>query len=140
MLRTKNKVPPKRRGFVKQTFFINESDFYSLILSSKLESAKKFKHWVTSIVPPTIKKYGYYKLFDNPNNHIFKTENETDLHCKVVQYIRRFYPDAIKADTHEGFCSRSMLQSHFARVSTHEGAFSSSLNLPQELAPKYLTG
>ena len=46
----------------------------------------------------------------------------------------------LKADTHEGFCSRSMLQAHFARVSTHEGAFSSSLNLPRELAPKYLTG
>ena len=46
----------------------------------------------------------------------------------------------LKADTHKGFCSRSMLQAHFARVSTHEGAFSSLLNLPQELAPKYLTG
>ena len=45
----------------------------------------------------------------------------------------------IKADTHEGFCSRSILQAHFARVSTHEGAFSSSLNLPRERAPKYLT-
>ena len=40
-----------------------------------------------------------------------------------------------KADTHEGFCSRSMLQAHFA----HEEAFSSSLNLPRELAPKHLT-
>ena len=47
--------------------------------------------------------------------------------------------DWIKADTHGGFCSRSMLQAYFARVSTHEGAFSSSLNLPWELAPKYLT-
>ena len=46
----------------------------------------------------------------------------------------------VKADTHEGFCSRSMLQAHFARVSTHEGAFSSSLDLPREFAPKYLTG
>ena len=46
----------------------------------------------------------------------------------------------IKADIHEGFCSRSMLQAHFACVSTHEGAFSSSLNLLRELAPKYLTG
>ena len=46
----------------------------------------------------------------------------------------------IKADTHEGFCSQSMLQAHFARVSTHEGAFSSSLNLLRELSPKYLTG
>ena len=39
-----------------------------------------------------------------------------------------------------GFCSRSMLQAHFARASTHEGAFSSSLNLPRDFAPKYLTG
>ena len=41
----------------------------------------------------------------------------------------------VKADTHEGFCSRSMLQDHFARVSTHEGAL-----FAPELAPKYLTG
>ena len=47
---------------------------------------------------------------------------------------------SVKADTHEGFCSRSMLQAHFARVSTHEGAFSSSLNFPREFAPKCLTG
>lgn len=33
---------------------INESGLYSLILSSKLESAKKFKHWVTSEVLPDI--------------------------------------------------------------------------------------
>ena len=45
--------------------------------------------------------------------------------------------ETIKADTHEGFCSQSMLQAHFARVSTHEEVFSSSLNLPRELAPKY---
>ena len=41
---------------------------------------------------------------------------------------------SVKADTHEG------LHLHFARVSTHKGAFSNSLNLPRELAPKYLTG
>lgn len=35
--------------------FINESGLYSLILSSKLESAKKFKRWVTSEVLPTIR-------------------------------------------------------------------------------------
>lgn len=39
---------------------INESGLYSLILSSKLESAKKFKHWVTSEVLPTIRKTGGY--------------------------------------------------------------------------------
>ena len=75
--------------------FINESGFYSLVLSSKLETAKKFKKWVTSQVLPSIRKYGYFKLFDNPNNKMFKIENEMDLHSKVVHLIRNFYPDAL---------------------------------------------
>ena len=75
--------------------FINESGFYSLLLSSKSETAKKFKHWVTSQVLPSIRKFGYYKLFDNPNNKMFKIENEMDLHCKVVHLIRNYYPNAI---------------------------------------------
>ena len=75
--------------------FINESGFYSLVLSSKLETAKKFKHWITSEVLPSIRKYGYYKLFESPNNKMFKIENEMDLHTKVVELIRNFYPDAL---------------------------------------------
>lgn len=39
---------------------INESGLYSLILSSKLPSAKKFKHWVTAEVLPTLRKTGGY--------------------------------------------------------------------------------
>ncbi len=39
---------------------INESGLYALIFGSKLESAKKFKHWVTSEVLPTIRKNGAY--------------------------------------------------------------------------------
>ncbi|WP_125607317.1 phage antirepressor [Lapidilactobacillus bayanensis] len=39
---------------------INESGLYSLILSSKLPSAKEFKRWVTSEVLPTIRKHGAY--------------------------------------------------------------------------------
>lgn len=34
-------------------------------------------------------------MFDNPNKNMFKIENETDLHYKVVQYIRRFHPESI---------------------------------------------
>ena len=44
----------------KETIIINESGLYSLILSSKLPDAKKFKHWVTSEVLPTIRKHGAY--------------------------------------------------------------------------------
>ena len=75
--------------------FVKESGFYSLVLSSKLESAKKFKHWVTSQVLPSILKYGQYKLFDSPWNKMIMTGNETDLHYKVVDLIRRYYPDSI---------------------------------------------
>lgn len=41
---------------------VNESGLYSLILSSKLQTAKNFKHWVTSDVIPQIRKTGGYKL------------------------------------------------------------------------------
>ena len=41
---------------------INESGLYSLILSSKLDSARRFKRWVTSEVLPTIRKNGRYEL------------------------------------------------------------------------------
>ena len=75
--------------------FVNESGFYSLVLSSKLESAKKFKHWVTSQVLASIRKYGQYKLFDSPWNKMIMIGSETDLHYKVVDLIRRYYPDSI---------------------------------------------
>lgn len=45
---------------------INESGLYSLILSSKLESAKKFKKWVTSEVLPSIRKIGKYESAQTP--------------------------------------------------------------------------
>ena len=75
--------------------FVNESGFYSLVLSSKLESAKKFKHWVTSQVLPSIRKYGQYKLFDSPWNKMIMIGNEPDLHHKVVGLIRKYYPDTV---------------------------------------------
>lgn len=49
---------------------INESGLYSLVLSSKLPGAKKFKRWVTSDVLPSIRKHGMYatdELLDNPD-------------------------------------------------------------------------
>lgn len=41
-------------------WLINESGLYSLILSSKMPTAKKFKHWITSEVLPSIRKHGAY--------------------------------------------------------------------------------
>lgn len=47
-------------NYKSKTILINESGLYSLILSSKLPSAKKFKRWVTSEVLPAIRKTGGY--------------------------------------------------------------------------------
>lgn len=59
-------------GQKREMTVINESGLYSLILSSKLPNAKKFKRWVTSEVLPTIRKHGAYmtdeKAFDVVHN------------------------------------------------------------------------
>lgn len=53
-------IPDGNKGNPNQTV-INESGLYALIFGSKLDSAKRFKHWVTSEVLPTIRKTGSYK-------------------------------------------------------------------------------
>ena len=54
-------LPNSQNGkTIGKAYIINESGLYSLILSSKLESAKRFKHWVTSEVLPCIRKTGGY--------------------------------------------------------------------------------
>ena len=57
---TKRYTPTKSGNQVMT--FINESGLYALILSSKLDSAKRFKHWVTSEVLPSIRKQGGYMV------------------------------------------------------------------------------
>ena len=57
-------------GGSQELTVINESGLYSLILSSKLPTAKAFKRWVTLEVLPSIRKHGLYakeELLDNPD-------------------------------------------------------------------------
>jgi len=49
-------------GQKREATVINESGLYALIFGSKLESAKRFKHWVTSDVLPSIRKTGTYSV------------------------------------------------------------------------------
>lgn len=54
-------LPQYQNGtLVSKTILINESGLYSMIFGSKLESAKRFKRWVTSEVLPTIRNKGMY--------------------------------------------------------------------------------
>lgn len=54
-----------RLGRTQETTIINESGVYSLILSSKMPTAKKFKRWITSEVLPTIRKTGSYSIVND---------------------------------------------------------------------------
>lgn len=57
-------------GQNREVIFINESGIYSLILSSKMPNAKKFKRWVTAEVLPAIRKHGVYavdEVLQNPD-------------------------------------------------------------------------
>lgn len=57
-------------GRIQNTLIVNESGLYSLIFSSKLDSAKRFKHWVTSEVLPSIRKTGGYEIDQLPPEQI----------------------------------------------------------------------
>lgn len=67
------------RGNPNQTV-INESGLYALIFGSKLESAKRFKHWVTSEILPSIRKHGMYAVDD--------LINDPDLAIKAFTALR----------------------------------------------------
>ena len=86
-------TPPQVQG--RWFTFINEPGFYELVFSSKLEFAKKFRQWVFAAVLPSIRKYGQYKMFDSPWNKMIMISNEKELHYKVVNLIRNYYPDSI---------------------------------------------
>ena len=80
------------------SIFINESGLYSLIFGSRLESAKNFKRWVTKDVLLSIQKTSRYDYcIDHKYNNTltFKIENETDLHVKVVSFLKKRYPHSL---------------------------------------------
>lgn len=98
-------------GRMQETILINESGLYSLILSSKLPTAKKFKHWVTADVLPSIRKHGMYatdELLNNPDFAIsvfrqLKAEREENQKLQMVnqqqeQIIGELQPKANYVD------------------------------------------
>lgn len=58
----RTKYPILTNGGTQDMWIINESGLYSLILGSKLESARKFKRWVTSEVLPSLRQIGTYSV------------------------------------------------------------------------------
>lgn len=91
-------------GRSQMTPIINESGLYSLILKSKLDTAKRFKRWVTSEVLPSIRKRGLYatdELLDNPDLLIqvaTELKNEREQRLIAEQRINELQPKATYYD------------------------------------------
>lgn len=71
-------------GRKQETTVINESGLYSLIFGSKLDSAKDFKRWITSVVLPTIRKHGMYAT----DNVVDEMLNNPDTMIKVLTELK----------------------------------------------------
>ena len=70
-----------RLGRTQQAIFVNESGLYALILSSKLDSAKRFKRWVTGEVLPAIRQQGGYMIAR-------KGESEKEVMKRALQIVQ----------------------------------------------------
>lgn len=89
-------------------YIINESGLYNLIISSKLPTAKRFKHWVTSDILPAIRKHGAYMTPDkieeillNPDTIIGlaqELKDERALRSKLQDKVETDKPKVIFAD------------------------------------------
>lgn len=83
-------------GRMQKTPVINESGLYSLVLSSKLPTAKKFKRWVTAEVLPAIRRHGMYATDELINNPDFAIQAFTAL--KEERERRKELEAKVKAD------------------------------------------
>ena len=94
-------VPP--RGLT----IINESGMYSLIFGSKLESARRFKHWVTSEVLPSIRRTGGYSMKESNDSTSNTVDEKLDEIVKQIQSIKAYL---VTRDTAQVLVSREMMK------------------------------
>lgn len=66
----KNQYGESSKQKLVNMLFVNESGFYCLVFGSKLETAQRFKHWVTYEVLPSIRKNGYYSMLQSKDKLI----------------------------------------------------------------------
>lgn len=76
-------------GGNQNVVIVNESGMYSLILSSKLPNAKKFKHWVTSEVLPAIHKHGAYMTDEKALDVVHNKTGLADLLQQAADQLKQ---------------------------------------------------
>ena len=85
-----NATFPHSKSEQGQSVYITEPGVYALVFGSKLESARTFKRWVCSEILPRLRKN-----LQAQQSAPLCLRNESDLHYKVVDFLRRFFPHAL---------------------------------------------
>ena len=117
-------------NYKSKAVIINESGLYSLIFSSKLESAKRFKRWVTSEVLPAIRKHGLYatdnvieSTLNNPDyiiNILTEYKKEKEHNLVLEQQVKENKPKVLFADSVAG-SDNSILVGELAKLLKQNG-------------------
>ncbi|MFW7000146.1 phage antirepressor [Streptococcus pyogenes] len=117
-------------NYKSKAVIINESGLYNLIFSSKLESAKRFKRWVTSEVLPAIRKHGLYatdnvieNTLNNPDyiiNILTEYKKEKEHNLVLEQQVKENKPKVLFADSVAG-SDNSILVGELAKLLKQNG-------------------
>lgn len=135
----REKVAPEDRGMSKidtpsamqDMVIINESGIYSLILSSKLPTAKQFKQWVTSEVLPSIRKHGVYmtsskieEILTDPDNIIKIAQQLKAERAAKEAALKQIEMDKPKVEYAEALLTSSSCSTRtdFAKIAQQSGA------------------
>lgn len=101
-------------GGIQEMTIINESGLYSLVMSSKLPSARKFKRWVTSEVLPTVRKHGAYLTPEKLEEVLLKPDTLIQLaqNLKEEQEKRRALEAKVEQDKPKVVFAEAVETSH----------------------------
>ena len=72
----------------RSVLFVTESGFYALVLGSKLDTAQKFKHWVTAVVLPQIRKTGGFVP-------LHEGDTDEDIRRRAEEVLRKTIPASL---------------------------------------------
>ena len=87
-----NETPVEYSNRMREKW-LTEPGLYQLLGRSKQPAAEPFQRWIYEEVMPSLRKDGSYNT-QTRNNQV-QLINETDLHYKIVEFIRKRYPDAL---------------------------------------------
>ena len=125
-----SQIATPSNGGYSDMIVINESGVYSLIFSSKLPTAKEFKHWVTSEVLPAIRKSGSYSMRKNQSQR-------KSIPADVLRAAEKVLTRAFKCKSSEDFQTVLALDEIFRHYTGESALEIAGLKLVKKSGTKY---